>query len=97
MVVNPGYVRTNLSKNAVTKGGGKHGKMDSTTDKGMDPDDMAKRVWERVERGEEDIDVNWDFKTKVAVWLRFNAPKVLGWVLGRKWRKEREGKGGGEE
>jgi dehydrogenase/reductase SDR family protein 7B len=39
----PGYVRTALSENAVTADGGKHGEMDETTAKGMDPDALATR------------------------------------------------------
>lgn len=37
----PGYVRTGLSENAVTADGGKHGEMDETTAKGLDPEVLA--------------------------------------------------------
>lgn len=34
-VASPGYIRTNLSRSAITGDGSVHGKMDSTTENGM--------------------------------------------------------------
>eukprot|EP00123_Amoebidium_parasiticum_P020476 comp5044_c0_seq1/m.1143 comp5044_c0_seq1/g.1143 ORF comp5044_c0_seq1/g.1143 comp5044_c0_seq1/m.1143 type:complete len:312 (-) comp5044_c0_seq1:139-1074(-) len=40
----PSYVRTNLSRNAVTADGSKHGKMDKTTEKGFPPEYVASQI-----------------------------------------------------
>lgn len=42
--VEPGYVKTALSLNAVTKDGTKHGHMDASTAQGVDPDGLAEKI-----------------------------------------------------
>lgn len=42
-LVCPGFVRTNVSVNALTGDGSKQNKMDDATDHGMEPDRLAKR------------------------------------------------------
>lgn len=47
-VVSPGYIRTNLSMNALTGSGAVYGVMDETTATGMAPEDVADIVLEAV-------------------------------------------------
>lgn len=47
-VVSPGYIRTNLSMNALTGSGSTYGVTDETTASGTDPDDVAERVLEAI-------------------------------------------------
>lgn len=47
-VVSPGYIRTNLSMNALTGSGAVYGVMDETTATGMAPEDVADVVLEAV-------------------------------------------------
>lgn len=50
----PGYIRTNISINALTGSGAKQGTMDEATGKGMDPDELAIRILNAVEKGKEE-------------------------------------------
>lgn len=50
----PGFVRTNVSKNALTGDGAKLGTMDEATDKGMAPDRLAHKILQTIENGKEE-------------------------------------------
>jgi short-subunit dehydrogenase len=50
----PGFVRTNVSKNALTGDGAKLGTMDDATDKGMDPARLARKILHTIEAGKEE-------------------------------------------
>lgn len=54
-VVSPGYIRTNLSLNALTGQGDKHAKMDASTASGLQPSFVAERVLEAVLNREADL------------------------------------------
>lgn len=54
-VISPGYIRTNLSINAVTGDGSKHGVMDKTTARGSDPVDVAHAVLKAVGHKQKDV------------------------------------------
>ncbi len=45
----PGSIRTNVSRNALTKAGDKRGKSDSVIDNGMEPSECARLILEAVE------------------------------------------------
>ena len=45
----PGSIRTNVSRNALTKEGDKRGKSDSVIDNGMEPAECARQILEAVE------------------------------------------------
>lgn len=50
----PGYVRTNVSLNALTGAGAKQNKMDEATEKGMLPELLAQKILRAVEKGKEE-------------------------------------------
>jgi short-subunit dehydrogenase len=50
----PGFIRTNVSKNALTGDGAKLGTMDEATDKGMDPARLAHKILQAIEDGKEE-------------------------------------------
>ncbi len=54
-VLKPGFVRTEVSLNAVTASGERHGKMDSTHENAMSAEDFSRRVFPKIERGETSI------------------------------------------
>ncbi|KAL1277945.1 hypothetical protein QQF64_024618 [Cirrhinus molitorella] len=54
-VISPGYIKTNLSINAVTGDGSKYGVMDKTTAKGSDPVDVAHSVLKAVCHKRKDV------------------------------------------
>lgn len=54
-LVCPGFVRTNVSINALTGAGEKLGAMDEATDKGMAPDRLARKITRAIENGSEEV------------------------------------------
>ncbi|KAH8037250.1 hypothetical protein HPB51_009693 [Rhipicephalus microplus] len=54
-IVSPGYIRTNLSMNALTGTGAVYGVMDETTATGMAPEDVADIVVEAVVNKRTDV------------------------------------------
>ena len=75
-MVCPGYVKTNLSLNAVTGSGKIYSKMDENTAKGMEPAVLAKKILEAVAIGEHEV-MACDFKTKAAIFARTLLPGPL--------------------
>ncbi|GAB4493416.1 MAG: SDR family NAD(P)-dependent oxidoreductase [Saprospiraceae bacterium] len=51
----PGFVRTNISINALTGDGTKQNKMDDATDKGMQPEVLAQKILRTIENGKEEV------------------------------------------
>lgn len=54
-IVCPGYIKTNLSYNALTGEGGAYGQMDPTQAKGLAPAALAERILRAIERQEEEV------------------------------------------
>lgn len=51
----PGYVKTNVSLNAVTGDGGRHGKVDPSIARGVEPAVCAAKIWRAVEKDREEV------------------------------------------
>mmetsp|Transcript_23646 Transcript_23646/g.42912 ORF Transcript_23646/g.42912 Transcript_23646/m.42912 type:complete len:356 (-) Transcript_23646:25-1092(-) len=85
----PGYIRTNLSKSAVTGDGTPHGKMDSATASGADPNQVAVDILQAVAKGKADFVVAATSSAKVAPWLRFFLPSVWNKILVDRYEKSR--------
>mmetsp|Transcript_18553 Transcript_18553/g.44758 ORF Transcript_18553/g.44758 Transcript_18553/m.44758 type:complete len:292 (-) Transcript_18553:151-1026(-) len=90
--VSPGYIRTNLSKSAITGDGTAHGKMDATTAAGADPQDVAVEVLDSCVKGKNDFVVAATTSAKVAIWLRFFCPGVLQNLLVKRFEKSEKAK-----
>jgi dehydrogenase/reductase SDR family protein 7B len=93
-VASPGYIRTNLSTNAVTGDGKNYGKLDPTTAAGADPDDVAIEILDLVTNGRNDFTVASSFSATIAIWLRLLCPPLLQWSLVKRFqqaeKKEKE-------
>ena len=87
-VVSPGYIRTNLSKSALTGDGTAHGRMDETTLKGRPPKEVAVTLLNAVAKGKGDIVVAATVSAKIAIWLRFFFPTLLQRILVKRFDKE---------
>lgn len=79
-IICPGYVRTDVSINAVTADGSKHGKMDESTAKGLDPEYVAKLVIDKILKKKRVIVVA-GFKERFAVFLSRFFPGLLARIL----------------
>jgi dehydrogenase/reductase SDR family protein 7B len=77
----PGYVKTNVSINAVTAHGAAHGQMDPGQARGMDPAVCARKIWYAVERDREEALVGG--KEAAFVNLRRFFPALFSFIIKR--------------
>ena len=78
----PGYVSTNLSLNALTASGAKHGQMDASTGSGMEAEEVAERCLVAAMTGETHV-LLADAKARLGLHLRYWAPSLLTRILTR--------------
>lgn len=78
-LVCPGYIRTNVSINALTPDGSTQGTMDDATGKGMSPEALAKKIVQAVQRGKEEA--YFGGREVLAVYLKRFFPKVLSNIV----------------
>ena len=81
-----GYVKTNLSINALTGGGEKYGKMDETTASGYEPEYVAHRILVAAALGEAEVLIA-PLNIQIALLLKTLAPGLLQRLLQRKYKK----------
>ena len=88
LVLSPGYVRTNLSLNALNADGSKYGQMDETTNAGMSPKSLAKVIARSIATGKEDV-VQADLLSNVAIYLKATFPGILSMIMKKRADKGR--------
>ncbi|XP_063790249.1 dehydrogenase/reductase SDR family member 7B isoform X2 [Pseudophryne corroboree] len=88
-LINPGYIQTNLSLNAVTDDGSKYGVMDKTTAEGRTAEEVAKIVFNAVGERSKEVLVAGLVPT-LAVYLRALAPKLFFSLMAARAKKERK-------
>ncbi|XP_061702163.1 dehydrogenase/reductase SDR family member 7B isoform X2 [Syngnathoides biaculeatus] len=86
-VISPGYIRTNLSVNAVRADGSKYGVVDTTTATGRDPRDVAHAVLKAVCDKSKDV-VLAGLSPTVAIYLRTLWPGLFFKIMSSRARKE---------
>lgn len=74
-IVCPGYIRTNVTRNALTGKGTPYGRMDDSHDRAMRPEECARRIVDAVARRKQEIVVGG--KETWAVPLKRFLPKVV--------------------
>jgi short-subunit dehydrogenase len=79
-LVLPGWVRTNVSKNALTGGGAKHAKMDSGTANGMTPEECANRIIAAAASGRAEADIV-RMPEKLALYLNRFSPGLFRRII----------------
>ncbi|TSK77066.1 Dehydrogenase/reductase SDR family member 7B [Bagarius yarrelli] len=88
-VISPGYIRTNLSRNAVTGDGSRYGVMDKTTAEGLDPVDVAISVLKAVTYREKDV-LLVGLIPALAIYLRTLWPAAFFKVMASRAKKEKK-------
>uniref|UniRef100_UPI00358F2B5A dehydrogenase/reductase SDR family member 7B isoform X2 n=1 Tax=Myxine glutinosa TaxID=7769 RepID=UPI00358F2B5A len=88
-VISPGYIRTNLSINAVSADGSPYGRLDATTAEGQEPEAVAKEVYQAVVNRKKDVVLAGPVP-KAAICLRALAPSIYFFVMARRARRERQ-------
>ncbi|KAK1799329.1 hypothetical protein P4O66_007566, partial [Electrophorus voltai] len=86
-VISPGYIRTNLSVNAITGDGSKYGVMDRTTAMGWDPEKVAQAVLKAVCYRQKDVLLAGPLPA-LAVYLRTLWPAAFFSVMASRAKKE---------
>ncbi len=72
----PGYIKTNVSVNALDEKGGKYGQMDENQAKGMPADECARRILRAAELDRKEVFIG-GLTEKAAVYLRRFFPAFL--------------------
>lgn len=80
LTILPGYIKTNVSINAVTGAGDKYGKMDDAQENGMPPEECAAKIIQALKNNESEVIIA-GFKENLAVALKRFAPDLLTHVL----------------
>jgi short-subunit dehydrogenase len=77
----PGFIKTNVSLNAITGDGGAHGLMDSGQLNGMEPAECARQIWAAVAAGREEAFIG----SKEALFVRLKRflPGVMSYAIKR--------------
>ncbi|MGM0675260.1 MAG: SDR family NAD(P)-dependent oxidoreductase [Spirochaetota bacterium] len=73
----PGFVRTDISRNALNADGSTHGVLDTAQQQGMAPELCARRIVDGIARGKREILLPSDVRTRVGLFLSRWAPGVL--------------------
>ena len=76
----PGYVKTDVSVNAITGGGGRHGKVDPSIARGVAPAVCAEKIWRAVERDREEVLVG---REALVVYLKRFFPGLFSYLINR--------------
>ena len=82
----PGYIRTELSLNALTGDGKLYAKMDETTAKGLEPTDLALRILKATAAQKQEV-IFAPLDARAAIFLRNVLPGLVFKILGSKARK----------
>ncbi|XP_022093555.1 dehydrogenase/reductase SDR family protein 7-like isoform X2 [Acanthaster planci] len=79
-VVSPSYIKTNISYNAVTADGTRHGEMDRNIATGMSTDYVVKKILQAVIQKQGDL-VLGPFHHRLAIYVRVLSPRLYDWLM----------------
>jgi dehydrogenase/reductase SDR family member 7B len=80
LMVCPGYVKTNISRNALTADGKAQGTMDAATDQGFTTDEVARRILSALRNGKEELVIAAG-RERLAVYLKRFMPSLLSKIV----------------
>lgn len=79
-LVLPGWIKTNISLNALAGDGSQHGEMDATTAGGLTPEQLAVRMCNAVARKKEEVYIA-GAKETLAIYLKRLVPTIFSKIL----------------
>ncbi|XP_056631601.1 dehydrogenase/reductase SDR family protein 7-like [Diorhabda sublineata] len=85
-VVSPGYIKTNLSLNALTGTGESYGHMDPTTEKGLPPEYVAAKIVKAVAEKKKELIIS-TLLPKFAIFLRKCLPSLYFLIMAKRAQK----------
>lgn len=77
-IVSPGRIKTNISYNALTADGSKHGKLDPGQEKGLPADLCARKILHAVERKKAEVIIGQ--MDRIMYWLKRFWPAMFRWL-----------------
>ena len=80
-IVHPGFVKTEISRNALIGNGMKYGNMDSIQASGIAPELCARKIIRAVHKRKRTVRMGLVLKTRLAVFLSRFAPGILARIL----------------
>lgn len=86
-VINPGYIKTNLSVNAITGSGQRYGVMDDTTSGGYDATRVAEKIFYSILREDKEFTIA-PIAPKVAIMLRALCSPLFFFIMSRRAKRE---------
>ena len=78
-IICPGYIHTDISKNALIADGSRHGTMDQNQAEGMTPEACARRILRAIEQEKAEVYIGG--KEVAGVYLKRFFPKLLNRIL----------------
>lgn len=79
MLVCPGYIKTQISINAVSADGSKHGKMDENQNQGISAEECAEQILKGIEKNKEEIYIGG--KEVAGIYLKRFFPALLNKIV----------------
>lgn len=81
-IVCPGYIKTNVSKNALTADGTRYRVMDNTQEKGMDADKFSRKMLKKIARGRLEFNIGGPeiyaiYLMRFIPWLVFSVQRKI--------------------
>ncbi|XP_015784417.1 dehydrogenase/reductase SDR family member 7B [Tetranychus urticae] len=86
LAVNPGYIRTNLSLNALSSDGSLYNKMDETTALGMDPEIVANEIAAAIYQKKKELFLS-SVTHRLAIILRYLFPNLFFILMSKRAKK----------
>ncbi len=80
-IVCPGFVKTDISKNAVKEDGSTYGEMDDGQANGMPVDKAVNKILTGVVKGKKELFVGGFRETKLAIFIHSNFPSLFTRIL----------------
>lgn len=78
-IVCPGFIKTNVSINALTATGGPQGTMDSAQENGMPAEECARKIFQAVDKNKEEVYIGG--KEVKGIWFKRFFPQVFSKYL----------------
>jgi short-subunit dehydrogenase len=78
-VICPGYIKTDISKNALASDGSQYGKMDQNQLKGMSAEDCASKIFKAITKNKAEVYIGG--KEVMGVYLKRFLPKLLNKII----------------
>jgi short-subunit dehydrogenase len=79
-IICPGYIKTNVSKNALTADGTKYGKMDPGQEHGLTPEECAVKILEAILKKKDEVYIGGG-KEHLALYLKRFFPGLLARIM----------------